>query len=337
MGLLKSLFGPSREEMWRQVATKVGASYVEGGLFGADKVVAQTGEWLVVLETYTTSDGKNSQTNTRMSAPYLNAEGLSFRIYRETIFTPLGKLFGLKDIEVGDPAFDDQFVIKSNSPARIKELLASPLIKRLMAMQPAFSLQVSDDEGFFGQDYGPAVDRLVFEVPGVVKDPHLLEGLFTLFAELLDEVCARGSAYQDRQPLPANPLPAGTSSSLQEMYAVMTHATRELYGRAERVGDAIEARLVIDRPRELRARLLVTEPRLPHDTATVSLEAQLPGSADLDDLEERLREQTRRRGRIINRTDAGFEVKVTEVPRADVAGLLGVLVEGWRAAVRTAE
>lgn len=334
MAFLKSLFGPSKQEIWRQVAAEIGGELVEGGLLGSDKLMLRHGEWTLWMDVYTQSSGNSSTTYTRMQAPYLNAEGFRFRIYRGSIFGVVRKLFGVQDIEVGDPVFDDEFVIQGNDEERVKELLKSQNIKALIRMQPRFRLEVSDDDGFFGNDYGPAVDRLLFVVGGVIKQPHLLKGLFELYTELLDEVCARGSAYQDRNPLPETPLPPGTSASLQEMYAVIDHATRELYGRAERVGDAIEARVVLERPVELRARLVVTEPRLPADVCTISFDAQLADEVDLSPLEERLKEQTRRRRKLVAQTSEGFEVTIKEVPRVDVGQVLPVLIDGWRAAAR---
>ena len=50
------------------------------------------------------------------------------------------------------------------------------------------------DDFDFG--YSAGVDELYFAVPGVIKDPDRLKGLYELFAETLDRLCAIGSAYE---------------------------------------------------------------------------------------------------------------------------------------------
>ena len=61
---------------------------------------------------------------TRMRAPYVNPEGFRFTIYRKGVFSDLGKLLGMQDIEVGDPDFDEAFIIKGNDESKVRDLFA---------------------------------------------------------------------------------------------------------------------------------------------------------------------------------------------------------------------
>ncbi|MDF1667328.1 MAG: DUF3137 domain-containing protein, partial [Planctomycetota bacterium] len=64
MSFLKSLFGPSKDEIWRDLAHELGGEFYEGGLFkGPSAVAARYKEWTVTFDTYSTG-GKNSQTYT---------------------------------------------------------------------------------------------------------------------------------------------------------------------------------------------------------------------------------------------------------------------------------
>ena len=107
-------FGPSKDEVWRQLSQEIGAEFVEGGFWKGGKVQAQVGPWTVTLDTYTDSSTTHSVSYTRMRAPYVNPEGFRFTIYRKGFFSDLGKLLGMQDIEVGDPEFDEAFIIKGN-------------------------------------------------------------------------------------------------------------------------------------------------------------------------------------------------------------------------------
>ena len=120
MSFLKALFGPSQEEIWRQVATAVGGQFRGGGWLAQSAVQARADDWIITLDTYTQSTGNMHVTYTRLRAPYFNPEGFRFEIYRAGFFTELGKALGMEDIQVGHKRFDDDFVIKSNRPRRVR-------------------------------------------------------------------------------------------------------------------------------------------------------------------------------------------------------------------------
>ncbi len=197
MSILRQIFGPSKKEIWEKLSEDIKAQYVEGGFWKGDKVVAKVGEWTVTLDTYTVSNGKSSTTFTRMRAPYMNKDGFRFKIYRKNIFSGLGKLFGMQDIEIGIPTFDEKFIIKGNNKLKIFELFSNSNIRELIEMQPEIYFSVKEDEGWFGTAFPQGVDELYFQVIGVIKDIERLKSLYNLFAEILNQLCHIGSAYEN--------------------------------------------------------------------------------------------------------------------------------------------
>jgi hypothetical protein len=177
MGILRQLFGPSQDEVWRQFCAEIGAEFVEDGFWKGNKVQSRVGEWTVTLDTYTVSTGKSHVTYTRIRAPYVNKDGFRFTIYRRGLFSDLGKLLGMQDIEVGDPEFDRDFIIKGNDESRVLALFGNPRIRQLIQAQPSIHLQVKDDEGWFGASFPEGVDELYFEVVGVIKDVERLKSV----------------------------------------------------------------------------------------------------------------------------------------------------------------
>ena len=190
-------FGPSKEEVWRQLSEEIGAEVVQGGFWkGGSKVQAHVGPWTVTLDTYTVSSGHSHVTYTRMRAPYVNPESFRFTIYRKGFVSDLGKILGMQDIEVGDPEFDEAFIIKGNDEGKVCGLFADPKIRKMIQYQPKIRLDVKDSEGWFGPKFPENVDELHFQVVGVIKDIETLKSLFDLFAALLDQLCKIGSAYK---------------------------------------------------------------------------------------------------------------------------------------------
>ena len=197
MAILKELFGPNKDEVWRQLSQEINADFIERGFWRGSKIEASVKEWTVTLDAYTVSTGKVTITYTRMRAPYVNKDGFRFRIYRKGFFSDLGKLLGMKDIEIGYPEFDNEFIIQGNNENKLRLLFANPTIRRLIEAQPEISLEVKDDEGWFGAHFPEGVDELYFQVAGVITEIERLKLLYELFGNTLDQLCTIGSAYQD--------------------------------------------------------------------------------------------------------------------------------------------
>jgi hypothetical protein len=194
MGALKTMFGPSRQEIWRQLSTEIGATYVDGGVWKGDKVQAAHGEWTVTLDTYTVSTGKSHVVYTRMRAPYVNTAGFRFTIYRKGFFTSVAKSLGMQDVQIGHEPFDSDFVIKGSDEGLLRALFANPKIRELINQQKNIHFSVKDDEGWFGATFPEGVDELYFAVVGVIKDVERLKLLYDLFGETLDQLCLVGAA-----------------------------------------------------------------------------------------------------------------------------------------------
>ncbi len=201
MGILRSILGPSKDEIWSQIAADIGGEYIEGGFWKQNVLVYRHREWQMLLDTYsvTTSAGETTTSTpyTRMRAPFVNKDGLYFKIYREGFFSSIGKFFGMYDLEIGDPFFDDDFVIKGNNAEKIRLLLEDTQMKELMRQQPSIHFEIRDDEGWFGPSFPEGVDELYFQCAGVVKERQRLKSLFDLFSLTLTRLVQIDSAYED--------------------------------------------------------------------------------------------------------------------------------------------
>lgn len=197
MSLLRDLFGPYKDEIWRQLADEIHADFIEGGFWRGSRVQASVKEWTITLDTYTVSTGKVNITYTRMRAPYVNQDGFRFRIYRKRFFSELGKKLGMQDVDVGYPDFDDQFIIQGNDEYKLQLLFSSINIRQLVEAQPEITLEVKDDQGWLAGGFPEEVDLLSFQVVGVIKDIERLKYLYGLFAEVLNQLCRIGSAYEN--------------------------------------------------------------------------------------------------------------------------------------------
>ena len=155
---------------------------------------------MITLDSYTVSTGHSHHHFTRFRAPYVNPDGFRFRIYRKHFFTPLAKLLGIQDIEIGQSEFDHAFVIQGNDEERVRALFADESIRHLVAAQPDVSFMVRGDRGWFSRIHPEGVDELYFQAHGIIKDLPRLKELFALFGLVLDRLCELGSAYESSPP-----------------------------------------------------------------------------------------------------------------------------------------
>jgi hypothetical protein len=123
---------------WGEVAGRLGIQMESGSWFSNPKLTGTLNGIPLYVDSYSRRSNNSSTTYTRYQVRY-PAPGFDFTLRREGGLTKIGKLFGIRDAEVGDPAFDGAFKIKTDDQTRIKQYL-TPSVRaglfRLMASFP---------------------------------------------------------------------------------------------------------------------------------------------------------------------------------------------------------
>lgn len=196
MSLIRDIFGPSQEEIWTQFADEIGAVYENRGILKSKRVMANYDKWVVTFDTFARSTGKSSTTYTRIRAPFVYKDDLSFKIYKKSFFSDIGKSFGMQHIDSGFPDLDEKFIIKGNDETKIREILLSDKIREIIITQNRFRLEVKDDDGWLGTEIPHDVNLLHFEAVGVIKDIQILKSLYMLFVLVLNKLYLMGSIQE---------------------------------------------------------------------------------------------------------------------------------------------
>ncbi|MEO8129373.1 MAG: hypothetical protein ABI822_19880 [Bryobacteraceae bacterium] len=69
--------------------------------------------------------------------------------YRKQIFSELGKMLGMQDVDVGQPDFDRDFIIQGTDEAKLRRLFANARIRELIAAQPQIHFTVKEAPGLY--------------------------------------------------------------------------------------------------------------------------------------------------------------------------------------------
>ena len=188
MSFFRSLFGPSKDEIWSKLAAEVGGRYTPSEWFKGSKVEVDAGPWTVTLDTFTRSTGKSSTTYTRLSAPFENASRLRFDVSPENFLSGVGRFFGMQDIEIGVPEFDASWVVQGSDESRVRKFFRDEELRSLLRGAGPVSFKVVEAGGWFTRDIPKGSDMLQLTTRGVVKDEAQLKVFFALFAVTLDRL-----------------------------------------------------------------------------------------------------------------------------------------------------
>lgn len=190
-------FGPSKDEAWERLSSEIRGEFVSGSFWKRSRVQKRVDQWTITLDIMTRHHGQHNHVPyTRVRAPFVNPEGFRFSLHRSGFLSGLGRFLGMQDVEVGDPEFDEAFIVRGNDESKIEELFADPELRELFAHLPRFRLNVKDRGDWFGPRYPPDVDELHLETRGVVKDVDQLKRCFAAFSALLHRLCEIGAAHK---------------------------------------------------------------------------------------------------------------------------------------------
>ncbi|MEZ5991780.1 MAG: hypothetical protein R3E76_05455 [Planctomycetota bacterium] len=199
------------------------------------------GQVYVTLNTVIRGSGKNRSTYTQyhvgINAPM--PQGLS--LTKEGFFSKVGKVFGGQDVQIGDRAIDDAFIIKAGDMLGAHNLLSLPPVKKALlytiARHPG--LRVSDR-------------NILVEHNGMTGDLRKIEGVFedlTYLALTLDagyQELAGGRAMpqgaQQARPAPAPRKSSSSRSAPAEILAQSTYVMGNAATTRQASADEIPAR-----------------------------------------------------------------------------------------------
>ncbi|MFT3830709.1 MAG: hypothetical protein QM691_13480 [Opitutaceae bacterium] len=85
------------------------------------------------FHTYTTGSGKHRQTWQALAITCANPHGLILQLGTQDFLTALGVKLGMQDVKVGDPVFDDRFVLKTSDPDFVRAALLPEIRAGLLA------------------------------------------------------------------------------------------------------------------------------------------------------------------------------------------------------------
>lgn len=195
---------------WGEVAGRLGLQLEVKSRFSRPMITGTMNGLPVRVDTFTRRSGNNSTTYTRYQVRYPSA-GFDFTLKREGGLARIGRFFGIRDVEMGDDAFDSAFKIKTADPARLERLLTPSVRSGLFRLMASFpTVIISEDHiGMNRTGVERRADRLESIIRRLVGTAKLLTAPEAGVADrdvtdrqhgLLEEVAGRVRRAIDREP-----------------------------------------------------------------------------------------------------------------------------------------
>jgi hypothetical protein len=128
---------------WTAAAEELGIQLEQANFLSSPKMRGSIGGFGVTVETFSGGSNNNTYTRYQVTYPSLNM-GLSLR--SENPFTKITRFFGVQDVEVGDPRFDDTFQVQADSEEMIRSFLTPRRREALVRLIASYGNVVITDD-----------------------------------------------------------------------------------------------------------------------------------------------------------------------------------------------
>lgn len=150
MSDVKSFKGSSLDEAWQQLQTEV--TWAESP--GNYRAVIHTGKHDINLEIVSSPGGNDEgwgfeQTTLSASLPANNI--FHFAIVPEDFLNRIGKFFGMQDVKIGYPEFDENVLVQTNDEGKLKSLFSDGELRGIFLNLSGYSFQAKKDDDSGGQ------------------------------------------------------------------------------------------------------------------------------------------------------------------------------------------
>lgn len=129
---------------WDTAAEGLGLRHRRRGLSEGREMTGKVSGLRVRVDTVVRGSGNQKRMYTRYEVRHSRRIGFALKLTREGVLSRIGKLLGRKDIEVGDPGFDEKVKVSGRHPRRAAEFLTPSrreCILRALSADPGLEIR----------------------------------------------------------------------------------------------------------------------------------------------------------------------------------------------------
>ena len=108
-----------------------------------------------------------------------------FAIHQQSFVDEIGKFFGMQDVKLGYPEFDERFIVKTNDPSKCRALFEDVACRSILQQLPDCSFGIVR---YALQDNPDSVPFLELRLDEAVTNPDLLRSAYAAFSQVLNKL-----------------------------------------------------------------------------------------------------------------------------------------------------
>lgn len=125
---------------------------------------------------------ESGYSTTTLIAPLSAAEGFKFAIHPKHFTDDIGKFFGMQDVVIGYPDFDEKFIIKTNDEVKVKALFADSAIRKELIALPDFTFEITTEKNSEDDEKHCVLQLFIEEA---INQPAQLRSVYHMFMQVL--------------------------------------------------------------------------------------------------------------------------------------------------------
>jgi hypothetical protein len=124
---------------------------------------------------------ENEKPVTSFCTPLPDQISFRFTVEKQGFKHHIGKLFGTQDVIIGHPEFDNRYLIQSNDPAKVKEVLSDVEINSELIKHPIVNFEIRERKIAMNTEL-----VLLLDLEGALIEIDKLKSIFESFNRVLN-------------------------------------------------------------------------------------------------------------------------------------------------------
>lgn len=154
--------GKEAKKKWIAMAQELGyVHHPTKTLWGSEAIGPMTGrhgEFPVRIHSFSRGSGKHRSIYTAIETHFQEPLGMGLDVRPEGVLSQVGKMFGVKDMQVGDQRFDNLFLVRGDDGRTVLEFLTPEVRQEVLELRKLGTSLVLNDHGVYQEYSGVLTD-----------------------------------------------------------------------------------------------------------------------------------------------------------------------------------
>lgn len=182
MPVAKQIFGDTTNDIWQQVAADLSSQEV----YEYNVLLIQDGRSVELMIDIDLGGGfEGGYAYTSFAARIAPEHDFRFALHHQGFIDTVSTFFGMEDIVIGYPEFDEALIVKTNDRERTRRIFSDLNVRKIFQSLRFFTLHLTHDH-VVGQKEKELF--LKFTIEEGILDPAVLRNLYDAFCQVLSNI-----------------------------------------------------------------------------------------------------------------------------------------------------